>query len=376
MKKKLLWSIIGVAIILVLIIVAFIVKQTTGSGSKDSKGYDTYTVKKETPISLEGKASPKSVKTYNSNSQIGTFQSPAVDDGQKVKQGDRLLSYDTNNSKRQQLANKVDQAQQQVNDDYQKINQSPNNNQLQSKLTQDQSSLNEAQQQLSQHDKQMNDSIYASFDGKVNIKNGEDAGDGQPVLQLISDNPQIKSTVTEFDVDKIKEGDEVDVTVNSNGKKGKGKILKVDELPTSYDDSASGESSGAQASAGGQGEDSEEGASAAQTSNPTVNNPSGGKEGDTSKYNVIIGDLDIPVRAGFSMDAKIPLKTKKLPNDVLTKDNDVFVVDKHNKVHKCDINIDRSNGQIIVKKGLKAGDKVIKNPKGNLNDGEKVEVSS
>ena len=64
----------------------------------------------------------------------------------------------------------MDQAQQQVNDDYQKINQSPNNNELQSKLTQDQSSLNEAQQQLAQHDKQMNDSIYAAFDGKVNIK--------------------------------------------------------------------------------------------------------------------------------------------------------------------------------------------------------------
>lgn len=376
MKKNILWSIIGVAIILLLVIAAFIVKQTTGSGNKDSKGYDTYTVKKETPISLEGKASPKSVKTYNNNSQIGTFQSPAVDDGQKVKQGDRLISYDTNNSKRQQLANKVDQAQQQVNDDYQKINQSPNNNQLQSKLTQDQSSLNEAQQQLAQHDKQMNDSIYAAFDGKVNIKNGEDAGDGQPVLQLISDNPQIKSTVTEFDVEKIKEGDKVDVTVDSNGKKGKGKILKIDELPTSYDDSASGEASGAQAGAGSQGDEGQEGGSAAQASNPTVNNPSGGKEGDTSKYNVIIGDLDIPVRSGFSMDAKIPLKSLKLPNDVLTKDNDVFVLDKNNKVHKRDIKIDRNNGQIIVKKGLKAGDKVIKNPKGNLNDGEKVEVSS
>lgn len=152
MKKNILWSIIGVSVILLLIIIAFIVKQTTGLESKDSKGYDTYTVKKETPISLEGKASPKSVKTYNNNSKIGTFQSPAVDDGQKVKQGDRLLSYDTNNIKRQQLANKVDQAQQQVNDDYQKINQSPNNNQLQSKLTQDQSGLNEAQQQLSQYD--------------------------------------------------------------------------------------------------------------------------------------------------------------------------------------------------------------------------------
>ena len=37
----------------------------------------------------------------------------------------------------------------------------------------------------------------------------------------------------------------------------------------------------------------------AQASNPTVNNPSGGKEGDTSKYRVVIGDLDIPVRSGF-----------------------------------------------------------------------------
>lgn len=205
MKKKILWIIIGIAIILLLIIAAFIVKQVNGSGKKDSEGYDTYTVKKETPISLEGKASPKSVKTYNNNSSIGTFLSASVDDGQKVKQGDRLINYDTNASKREQLANKVNQAQSQVNDDYQKINQSPNSSQLQSKLTQDQSSLNEAQQSLAQHDRQVNDSMYASFDGKVNIKNDSDVGDGQPILQLISDNPQINATVTEFDINKIKE---------------------------------------------------------------------------------------------------------------------------------------------------------------------------
>ncbi len=91
---------------------------------------------------------------------------------------------------------------------------------------------------------------------------------------------------------------------------------------------------------------------------------------------VVIGDLDIPIRSGFSMNAKIPLKTKKLPNSVLTKDNNVFLVDKISKVHKRDIKIERNNGEIIVKKGLKSGNKVIKNPKGNLNDGEKVEVSS
>ena len=169
----------------------------------------------------------------------------------------------------------------------------------------------------------------------------------------------------------IRDRDKVDVTVNSTGKKGEGKILKIDELPTSFDAGSESEASGGTQAGGEEGE-----GSGAQASNPTVNNPSGGKDGDTSKYKVVIGDLDIPVRSGFSMDAKIPLNTKKLPNNVLTKDNNVFVVDKDHKVHKRDIKIERNNGQIIVKKGLKSGAKVIKNPKGNLNDGEKVEVSS
>ena len=372
MNKKLLWSIIGIAIIVVLIIAAFILKQVNGSGSKDSNAYDTYTVRKETPISLEGKASPESVKTYNNNQSVGNFLSVSVQDGQTVKQGERIINYDTNGNKRQQLLNKVNQAQSQVNDDYQKVNQSPNNHQLQVKLTQDQSALNEAQQSLSQYDRQLNDSMNASFDGKINIKNDSDVGEGQPILQLISSNPQINATITEFDINKIKEGDEVNVTVNSTGKKGKGKILKIDELPTSYDTSDDSTASSAQAGAQG---DSEEGTEMT-TSNPTINQPTGGKSGETSKYKVIIGDLDIPVRSGFSMDAKIPLKTKKLPNNVLTKDNNVFVVDKNNKVHKREIKIERNNGEIIVKKGLKSGDKVLKSPKGNLNDGEKVEVSS
>ena len=52
----------------------FILKQVNGSGSKDSNAYDTYTVRKETPISLEGKASPESVKTYNNNQSVGNFK--------------------------------------------------------------------------------------------------------------------------------------------------------------------------------------------------------------------------------------------------------------------------------------------------------------
>ena len=45
-------------------------------------------------------------------------------------------------------------------------------------------------------------------------------------------------------------------------------------------------------------------------SNPTINQPTGGKSGETSKYKVIIGDLDIPVRSGSLWMLKSLLKLK------------------------------------------------------------------
>ncbi|PTK81854.1 RND transporter [Staphylococcus haemolyticus] len=365
MKKRI--YLIFIIIVLFFLIALFVKQLNISSENKD--GYDTYRVEKESPLNLEGKVSPQSVKTYNNNSQLGNFVSTQVDDGQSVKQGDPLINYDVNNSKRQQLANKVDEAQNAVNEDYRNINKAPNNNDLQKKLTQDQSALSEAQQQLNQHDKQINDSVYAAFDGKVDIKNNENVSDGQPILQLVSNEPQIKTTVSEFDLDKIKEGDKVDVKVTSNGKTGKGEIQKISELPKGYEDKLS--ESGAAGGASGD----EEGASTSAF-NPVESDPSGGSDSESSKYTVLISNLDIPVRAGYSMEVKVPLDSIKLPKSVLTKDNEVFVVNKDSKVEKRDITIDKVNGEIFVKKGLKKGDKLIKNPKKTMNDGDKVEVSS
>lgn len=56
-------------------------------------------------------------------------------------------------------------------------------------------------------------------------------------LKLVASEPQIKTSVSEFDITKIKVGDAVNVTVNSTGEEGKGKVTKISELPTSYDDS-------------------------------------------------------------------------------------------------------------------------------------------
>lgn len=94
-------------------------------------GYDTHIVNKESSLNLEGKAFPHLVKTYNNNSQIRTYVRTQVDDNQSVKQGCALINYDVNDNKRQKLANKVDESQSAVDEDYRDINQNLNNNDLQ-----------------------------------------------------------------------------------------------------------------------------------------------------------------------------------------------------------------------------------------------------
>lgn len=332
--KKLTW-IISVIVIVVLISIAFILRQNN-SGDKDKNGYDTYEVKKENPINLEGKATPKSIKMYNNNDQIGSYISTSVNDGQTVKQGEPLINYDINNNKRKQLLDKLN-------------------------ATEDAYAKAEAQQELNKYDRTVYDSIYASFDGKVDIKNKNDVSAGEPILQLISKELQVKATISEFDVSKIKEGNDVDLSITSTGETAKGKIAKISELPKSFEDA------GSKASGGEGGE--------APSSN-VINDPSSGNSDESSKYTIVINDIDIPVRSGYSMEVKVPVDTIKIPKSVLAKDNHVFVVGKDNKIEKRHIKIDKVNGEIIVKDGLKKGEKLIKHPKKNMNNGDKVEVSS
>ncbi|MCE3415925.1 efflux RND transporter periplasmic adaptor subunit, partial [Staphylococcus aureus] len=67
---------------------------------------------------------------------------------------------------------------------------------------------------------QNRDSMYASFDGKIMIKNIDNDSDNQPILYLISKESHIKTSVTEFDLNKVKKGDKVNLSITSTGKTG------------------------------------------------------------------------------------------------------------------------------------------------------------
>ncbi len=362
LKKKLIWIISIIAAVLVLFIIALIVKNATGE-SDDKNTYEVYKAKHESPLTMQGKASPDSVKSYLNNSSIGDYLYPTVSDGQSVVKGQQLISYDTSGNSRQQLVDKVNQAQE-------ARNQAPNDPKAQSELT-------KANDALNQFDKQINDSMFASFPGKIDIIQSNEPNDGETIMQLISNEPQIKTTVSEFDINKIEKGKQVDFTINNSGEKGTGQIKKISELPTSYEDSLQGQGNTAGASdMSGAGDESEGGqAGSGQASNPVVNDVGGkGNSNDASKYNVIISNLSKPVRAGFSLDISVKSNNIKLPSSVLSKDNYVFVVNKDNKVEKRKIEIKESDGEKYVKSGLKKGERLVKHPKSSLKDGDKIEV--
>lgn len=369
MKDKRVWIIAGI-MVLAMILIAVVVKVVNSDDKKDD-GYDTYEISGASDFKMSGKASPTVIKTYNNNSSLGQFISTPVNDGQQVSQGTQLVNYDVSTGQRQSLVSKVNAAQQSVNDVSQAVNANPNDQEAQQKLTESRNALTQAQQGLASYDRQINESIYASFDGIVDIKNNKSVGDGQTILQLVSAEPQIKTTVSEYDLDKVNEGDKVNITVSSTGKKATGEIAKIDVLPTSYE---SNHGDAAVAAHAGSGDES--GEAPLQTSNPTEDNPETGSGTGPSKYTVYIRALSSPVRAGNSIEVSVPQAEIKIPKSVLTKQNEVFVLKDGDKVERRKIKVERQNDLIIVKSGLKKGDKVIKHPAKDLNDGDKVEVAS
>ena len=84
MTKKKIWA-ISIIIFILLIISVVIFKYILRDHKQQHSGYDTYTVKAETPIQIEGKAAPQSVKTYQYNSQVGTLIAATVEDKKYAK---------------------------------------------------------------------------------------------------------------------------------------------------------------------------------------------------------------------------------------------------------------------------------------------------
>lgn len=364
MKKK----IILISNIIVIIIVGALIFKSLHKKEKKEKDHKVFLIKKENFINISGLAKSKYIKNYIFNSEIGQYNDVLVEDGKHMKNGQQLVSYNIDFSKREKLIKQLNVKQQNINNLYQKLSVDPNNRELNAQLLEEQSNYSQFEASLKKYDDIVYKSIHATFDGIIDNVHKENVKPGEQILSLVSNEKLIEGYVSEFEVLKLKKGQKVNIKVNSTNKTGTGEITKISEVPHS---DLSKESS--QPNMNMESVDTSKSEEITDMNTTTQEELDGIKD---IKYKVTIENINIPIRSGFSVDISIPNHKIKIPKSVLGKDNDVYVVDQDNKVHRKDILIERINGEIVVKKGLKKGDKLLINPPKKMKDGEKVDISS
>lgn len=327
-KKKLV--LISILILIICLMIFSTIKGFTDKSKPKKDKVETYTVQKEDSITLSGKTKPEKSKKYNKE-DIGQYYNILVKNGEHVQQGEKIINLNNNTTQRQTLVNNVFKQQESVNNIYKSISTNGANNQLNNQLSEKLSSLNQAKNQLTSYDNKVYESTHALFNGVVDVEESKDN-----ILELLSLNSNIEVKVNELEIDKIKEGDTVNIDIKKSGKSTTGKIIYISQSPLSSDKV--------------------------------------GNANSLSEYKVIIGDIKSEVRDGSSTVVSIPLNTLIIPQTFLNKDHTVFVLDKNSIARKRKIKFKKQGKEIKVTKGLKEGEKIIYREK-PFNDGEKVEVS-
>lgn len=154
-------------------------------------------------------------------------------------------------------------------------------------------------------------------------------------------------TVSQYVVDKLKDGDEVNFKLDSNNKNIKGKIQSIDDLPTNLED---------------------------EKRSKNIEKITENK--DQPKYIVTISKLNHKVRAGYTGQVNIPLNMIEIPENSIVDKTYVFIVNKDGNVQKRKVKLVKNGNKIIAKHGLKSGDRVMEKPKRSLQDGEQVNISN
>ncbi|WP_248306636.1 efflux RND transporter periplasmic adaptor subunit [Clostridium perfringens] len=174
----------------------------------------------------------------------------------------------------------------------------------------------------------------------------------QPYITVESGDYYISGSVNEKDQPKIKEGQEVQITILSTNKNINGKISSVGNTP--IDNGAS---------------------LAAQTG------AQGGAGGNMSYYEVkITPDSQEDLTNGFHVQASVNLDKKpiEIPKEaILSVDNEEFVFKNvDGKLVKQVITYSPKEGsedEVIVSSGLNEEDKIVSNPTPNMKEGMNVE---
>lgn len=334
MKKM--WLPIITTIIVAIIIVLIILKKTNHLYFNNLDTYKVVKVEDRKDISGKGIVFPEHVKVYKINKNIGEYIRPQIKDFRKVKKGTPLIYYDTNSSNRPNLVDNINNVKEDLNRDYQNVAKH-NSSSYQKQISNDYQRLFKAQQKLNQHDNLSSKDIYAAFNGEVKFSNSISGKNGDEILKLVSTKSVIKMRASQYIVNKIKKGSNVNFKLDSDSENVKGKVQSIDNLPINMKKERY-------------------------------------YKNYEPKYMITISDLNHGVRAGFTGKVTIPYNMIEIPQNSIINKNYVFIVNKDNYVQKRRVKIVKIKNKLIAKKGLKLGDRVIEKPKRSLQEGQQINI--
>ena len=331
-------------------------------------------------------AEPKESRSFSLDLSLGTLENIVVKNGQQVKSGDVIATYqnatiadqaneqaqslnklnlaitnaktnlDSAVQKRNQLANQLAQAKKNVQslqaaNDPSAIEASAQLDAAQQALDNANLDFSDANAQVEQTRKKVTTSVTAPFDGTVYIDEAGKSSANTPYATIVSPGTIVQATVTEYDYNKLKLGQKVEILPVNDSRKVLGSITNISTLPQSA--AVSNQASAALSGAG--------------------NTASGGTT--ISNYSFTV-EAQEEIHYGFSVQISVHLSDITIPKEALVKKGEeTFVYTyKKGKVHLTKVTVKEQVDGYSVEKGLAVDEQYIVDPDKRLTEGKEVEV--
>lgn len=369
------------AIILAIIVLACVgglVFKLVKASQKNETKYSLYTVSAGSDLVFNAISKTGDAQQVYNNQAYGEIEKVHVKTGQSVKKGDSLITFVNKEVEKQidQMQLQLEQAKSQANyaledrnsayKSYNKLVEKYNEtfspelemqiDQMEPTLNQSNRAYKQALDQVELQKKQLNDlkessrkTINATISGvcKVNEKNIDNPMSQGALVEVTSDENIIEGNISEYDYNKLKENDEVEVIPINGDEKTKGTVIEISNTPESQAGSFE----------------------ANQMQNMTE------QSGSNSSNFVFKIKTQKPIHIGFNVQVRKKSDKIELAKDMVKEEDSKYYVFeyKDSKAVKKEVQLEKNTNSYTVISGLKSGDKIISKVK-DLKDNQEIKV--
>lgn len=333
---------IVIVIMLILAIIWGIADKIKQNKAASESHYVVAKVAKTTPLTLTGTVAAQQQQVLSLPS--GKVQSIGVANGQKVSEGDPLVTTYSESANEELTDAKQELAKAQRNVTAQQNNVSAAQKdaatqsedgttsgsassvaQAQASLADAQADVTAAQNKVNTLSQKVTQTLTAPFDGTVTV---DDSKQNAPIITIYSNDLKLKTKVSEYNYSKLKVGQSIHVRALATGKQADTTISYLATVPTTN------------------------------------------KQSNDSNYEVNADLSSDDFMDGQTVKASVAQDQLRIPKSSV-KNGKVYVVED-GKAKVVKVSGKRVNGYFEVKKGVKAGTSIVTNPDAKLHNGTKV----